>query len=239
MLGTLARRRRRRHRDRRPTPSPASSSGSRDQLDAAARLARPRRSPPRSTPRVRLLEQLLDAIQARSRGLDANPALIDLGVMKSDQTISRVGHQVTSTVTNELAGVSLLGGLDHGRRPEVQGRRHRWWQARHRVGHPRARRPHRARRRPADPEDRQHHRARWHARRRPRRPTCRPRSTTRSATVLDLLRTTLGLEFLSGTVGRERRPLTAPRPLTTVNAAKLILSPPLLASAARRPARSC
>lgn len=57
------------------------------------------------------LTSLLNAIQTKVAGLDANTKLIDLGVMTSDQKITRVGHQVTSDVSNELAGVSLLGGL--------------------------------------------------------------------------------------------------------------------------------
>jgi hypothetical protein len=57
------------------------------------------------------LDTLLSAIQTQIGGLDANASLVDLGVMKSTQTISRVGSQVTSNVKNSLAGVSLLGGL--------------------------------------------------------------------------------------------------------------------------------
>jgi hypothetical protein len=57
------------------------------------------------------LQNLSTTLQTQISGLDANSALVDLGVMTSDQTISRTGHQVTSTVTNKLAGIGLLGGL--------------------------------------------------------------------------------------------------------------------------------
>ncbi|MGB8651215.1 MAG: hypothetical protein WCD35_11195 [Mycobacteriales bacterium] len=57
------------------------------------------------------LKALLNTIQTRVSALDANTSLIDLGVMKSTQTISRTGHQVTSDVKNSLLGASLLGGL--------------------------------------------------------------------------------------------------------------------------------
>jgi hypothetical protein len=57
------------------------------------------------------LDQLLTLIQTQIGGLDSNAKLIDLGIMKSEQTISRTGAQVTSKVTNSLAGLSLLGGL--------------------------------------------------------------------------------------------------------------------------------
>lgn len=57
------------------------------------------------------LQNLSSALQTQISGLDANTALVDLGVMTSDQKISRNGHQVTSTVSNKLAGLKLLGGL--------------------------------------------------------------------------------------------------------------------------------
>ncbi len=57
------------------------------------------------------LEALLGLIQTQIAGLDDTAKLIDLGVMTSEQTISRSGHQVTSYVKNQLAGLSLLGGL--------------------------------------------------------------------------------------------------------------------------------
>lgn len=57
------------------------------------------------------LGQLQNAISTKVNALDANTKLIDLGVMTSAQKISRSGAQVTSEVTNELAGLNLLGGL--------------------------------------------------------------------------------------------------------------------------------
>jgi len=57
------------------------------------------------------LTDLLATIQSAIAGLTNGTSLIDLGIMKSDQTISRTGKAVTSTVHNELAGLSLLGGL--------------------------------------------------------------------------------------------------------------------------------
>ena len=57
------------------------------------------------------LDQLLATIQSAIGGLTDSSSLIDLGIMKSDQTITRAGKAVTSTVHNELAGLSLLSGL--------------------------------------------------------------------------------------------------------------------------------
>jgi hypothetical protein len=57
------------------------------------------------------LDTLVATIQGQVGALDANTSLIDLGVMSSQQTISRTGTQVTSDVKNALAGLSLLGGL--------------------------------------------------------------------------------------------------------------------------------
>ena len=57
------------------------------------------------------LQDLVATIEAAINGLTEGTSLIDLGIMKSDQTISRTGKAVTSTVHNELAGLSLLGGL--------------------------------------------------------------------------------------------------------------------------------
>lgn len=85
-----------------------------DQLDAATNDA----SAPVSAPVkdavaqvTTALETLLSTIQTQVTALDANSSLIDLGIMKSEQTISRAGAQVTSNVKNSLAGLSLLGGL--------------------------------------------------------------------------------------------------------------------------------
>ncbi|MCU1586965.1 MAG: hypothetical protein JWN31_458 [Frankiales bacterium] len=177
---------------------------------------------------VGALDQLLSAIQTGVSGLSANPALIDLGIMKSDQTISRVGHQVTSTVSNELAGVSLLGGLikvdalqskavaTAGGKPGTASVIHEPGVLTVHV---------------ADlltlkigktielggsigdllPADLQ---------------------TTVDgalASVLDLLRTTLGLEFLSGT-SAESVSADGSSARTTVDAAKLILNTPVIAA---------
>lgn len=57
------------------------------------------------------LQQLQDALTQQVSALDADTSLIDLGVMTSRQKISRAGAQVTAEVTNELAGLSLLDGL--------------------------------------------------------------------------------------------------------------------------------
>lgn len=57
------------------------------------------------------LDQLVASIQAAINGISSGTGLVDLGIMKSEQTISRSGAAVTSTVTNSLAGLSLLGGL--------------------------------------------------------------------------------------------------------------------------------
>ncbi|MCU1599881.1 MAG: hypothetical protein JWO22_590 [Frankiales bacterium] len=57
------------------------------------------------------LDQLVATIESAITGLTNGTSLIDLGIMKSDQTISRAGTAVTSTVHNELAGLNLLGGL--------------------------------------------------------------------------------------------------------------------------------
>lgn len=57
------------------------------------------------------LDTLVSTIQGQVGALDANTSLIDLGIMSSQQTISRTGSQVTSDVKNALAGLSLLGGL--------------------------------------------------------------------------------------------------------------------------------
>ncbi|MDQ1374561.1 MAG: hypothetical protein QOJ09_1899 [Actinomycetota bacterium] len=57
------------------------------------------------------LDTLIATIQSAINGLTAGTGLIDLGVMKSSQTITRQGMAVTSSVENSLAGLSLLGGL--------------------------------------------------------------------------------------------------------------------------------
>ncbi|MCW2544111.1 MAG: hypothetical protein JWM40_1663 [Frankiales bacterium] len=175
---------------------------------------------------IAALDQLTSAITGQISGLAANPALIDLGIMKSNQTIARVGHQVTSTVTNELAGVSLLGGLVtvdalQSKAVATAGGKAGTASVIHEPGvltvHV------------ADlltlkigktielggtlgdalPAE------------------LKTAVDTGLAQVLDLLRSTLGLEFLSGT-SAESVSADGTSARTTVDAAKLILSPPLL-----------
>jgi hypothetical protein len=57
------------------------------------------------------LDQLVATIQSAINGLTAGTGLVDLGIMTSQQTITRKGMAVTSDVKNSLAGLSLLGGL--------------------------------------------------------------------------------------------------------------------------------
>lgn len=57
------------------------------------------------------LDQLIATIQAAITGLTSGTGLVDLGIMKTEQTITRKGLAVTSDVKNSLAGLSLLGGL--------------------------------------------------------------------------------------------------------------------------------
>jgi hypothetical protein len=57
------------------------------------------------------LDDLITTIQSAVTGLTSGTGLIDLGIMKSEQTITRTGLAVTSNVKNSLAGLSLLGGL--------------------------------------------------------------------------------------------------------------------------------
>ena len=85
-----------------------------DQLNAATNNASAPVSAPVKAAVTQVTSQLntlLSTIQTQIAGLDSNAKLIDLGVMSSQQTISRVGHQVTSNVKDQLAGLSLLGGL--------------------------------------------------------------------------------------------------------------------------------
>ena len=202
-----------------------------DQLDAATQNA----SAPVST-QVQAavaqtkdaLNQLLSAIQTQVGGLDANTKLIDLGVMTSDQTISRAGHQVTSTVSNQLAGLSLLGGLvtvdalkseasaTAGGTPGTSAVTHvpgvltvhiadlltlkigKTIELGGTIGNTL----------PAD---------------------LKKTVNDTLATVLDLLRTQLGLDFQPGAFVENISP-DGSSAATTVNAAKLILSPPALAS---------
>jgi hypothetical protein len=202
-------------------------TGLTDQLDAASAGATAPVSAAINTT-LNTLNDLLATITGQVSGLAANPALIDLGIMKSDQTIKRVGHQVTSTVTNELAGVSLLGGLvtvdalqskavaTAGGKPGTAAVVHepgvltvhvadllslkigKTIELGGTLGD-------------ALPAD------------------LKAAVDSGLATVLDLLRTTLGLEFLSG-VTNEKVSADGTSALTTVNAAKLILSPPLLSA---------
>jgi hypothetical protein len=57
------------------------------------------------------LDTLLATIQSTITSLTSGTGLVDLGIMKSEQTITRKGLSVTSDVKNSLAGLSLLGGL--------------------------------------------------------------------------------------------------------------------------------
>jgi hypothetical protein len=57
------------------------------------------------------LDQLVATIQSAINGLTDGTGLVDLGIMKTEQTITRAGTAVTSDVKNSLAGLSLLGGL--------------------------------------------------------------------------------------------------------------------------------
>ena len=54
---------------------------------------------------------LLGALTTQVASLGANDALLDVGLIETTQSISRTAGTATSTVENELAGVSLLGGL--------------------------------------------------------------------------------------------------------------------------------
>ena len=54
---------------------------------------------------------LLDDLTTQVRTLGDNDALLDVGLIETTQSISRKAGTATSTVENELAGVSLLGGL--------------------------------------------------------------------------------------------------------------------------------
>jgi hypothetical protein len=77
--------------------------------DAAAPVSQPVKDAVASV--TTALDQLLATIQSAITGITAGTGLVDLGIMKSEQTISRSGAAVTSTVKNSLAGMSLLGGL--------------------------------------------------------------------------------------------------------------------------------
>lgn len=57
------------------------------------------------------LEALIVDVQDEVAGLADITKLVDIGLIQSSQKITRKGGSVTSSVTNELAGVELLGGL--------------------------------------------------------------------------------------------------------------------------------
>jgi hypothetical protein len=58
-----------------------------------------------------LLTGLLSNIKLNLNSLNLNSSLLDIGLIKSEQTVTRAAGTVTSTVHNQLADISVLGGL--------------------------------------------------------------------------------------------------------------------------------
>jgi hypothetical protein len=58
-----------------------------------------------------LLTGLLNNLKLNLSSLNADTSLLDVGLIKSEQTVVRKAGTVTSTVKNELVGVKVLGGL--------------------------------------------------------------------------------------------------------------------------------
>jgi len=54
---------------------------------------------------------LLDKLTETVKNLDANDALVELGLLKSTETITRAGSMVTAKATSEVGGLSILGDL--------------------------------------------------------------------------------------------------------------------------------
>lgn len=57
------------------------------------------------------LVTLLDALTDTVANLDADTALVDLGLLKSTENITRAGSMVTAKATSEVGGLSILGDL--------------------------------------------------------------------------------------------------------------------------------
>lgn len=57
------------------------------------------------------INNLLADLQLQVSLLGANDALLDVGLIETTQSISKAAGTTTSSVRNELAGISLLGGL--------------------------------------------------------------------------------------------------------------------------------
>jgi hypothetical protein len=57
------------------------------------------------------LTTLLDSLQETIANLSADTALVDLGLLKSTENITRAGSMVTAKATSEVGGLSILGGL--------------------------------------------------------------------------------------------------------------------------------
>jgi hypothetical protein len=58
-----------------------------------------------------LLTGLLTNIKLNLNSLNLNSSLLDIGLIKSEQTVTRAAGTVTSSVHNQLADISVLGGL--------------------------------------------------------------------------------------------------------------------------------
>lgn len=57
------------------------------------------------------LTQLLDSLQETIANLSADTALVELGLLKSTENITRAGSMVTAKATSEVGGLSILGDL--------------------------------------------------------------------------------------------------------------------------------
>ena len=57
------------------------------------------------------LVTLLDSLTDTVANLDADTALVDLGLLKSTENITRAGSMVTAKATSEVGGLSILGDL--------------------------------------------------------------------------------------------------------------------------------
>ncbi|MGZ6791521.1 MAG: hypothetical protein ACXVFV_01115 [Mycobacteriales bacterium] len=58
-----------------------------------------------------LLQGLLNNLQLNVSSISSDSSLLKVGLIQSEQTVTRAAGTVTSNVTNELVGVKVLGGL--------------------------------------------------------------------------------------------------------------------------------
>lgn len=57
------------------------------------------------------INALLADLTSQVSALSATDSLLDIGLIETAQTVTRTGETVTSTATNKLVGIDLLGGL--------------------------------------------------------------------------------------------------------------------------------